>query len=120
MDTREPHLVAPGAPHLGMRELRADLATHIRRAGAGERIVVTVDGVAVAQLSAVEPGRTPDLDSLAAAGLVRRPLRSDQRNPAPAGIIMKKRPWATSLPTPKAATESAASRKPRIAATTTP
>lgn len=78
MDTREPHLVAPGAPHLGMRELRADLATHIRRAGAGERIVVTVDGVAVAQLSAVEPGRTPDLDSLAAAGLVRRPLRSDR------------------------------------------
>ena len=28
--------------HIGIRELRADLATHVRRAGAGDPVVVTV------------------------------------------------------------------------------
>ena len=34
---------SPGASHLGIRELRAELATHVRRAGAGDRIIVTND-----------------------------------------------------------------------------
>lgn len=70
--------LAPGAPRLGVRDLRADLATHVRRAGAGERVVVTVDGIPMAQLAPIGPGTEPDLDSLAAAGLVRRPLRGDR------------------------------------------
>ena len=72
---------APGAPHLGVRDLRADLAAHVRRAEAGERVIVTVDGRPAAQLAPISPGGTPDLDDLAAAGLVRRPLRSDRPGP---------------------------------------
>lgn len=74
-------LNASPAQHLGIRDLRADLATQVRRAGAGERVVVTVDGVPVAQLSPIEPSTEPDLDALAAAGLVRRPLRADRPGP---------------------------------------
>ena len=70
---------APGAPHLGVRDLRADLAAHLRRAEAGERGIVT--GRPAAQLAPISPNGTPDLDDLAAAGLVRRPLRSDRPGP---------------------------------------
>jgi antitoxin (DNA-binding transcriptional repressor) of toxin-antitoxin stability system len=64
---------------IGMRDLRADLATHLRRAGAGQRVVITVGGRAVAQLGPVEPeaGQTV-LADLVAAGLVVAPRRSDQ------------------------------------------
>lgn len=70
---------------LGMRELRADLATHLRRAGAGQRVVVTVGGRAVAQLGPVEPeqGQTV-LADLMAAGAVVPPRRTDVARPAPA------------------------------------
>ena len=40
---------------LGMRELRANLATVLRRAGQGERIVITVAGDPVAQLGPLDP-----------------------------------------------------------------
>jgi len=72
---------APGAPHLGVRDLRADLAAHVRRAEAGERVIVTVDGRPAAQLAPISPDGTPDLNDLAAAGLIRRPLRSDRPGP---------------------------------------
>lgn len=39
--------------HVGIRELRAALATYIRRAQAGERVVITADGAPVAELSSV-------------------------------------------------------------------
>ncbi|MBI4935583.1 MAG: hypothetical protein HY828_17010 [Actinobacteria bacterium] len=70
---------------LGMRELRADLATHLRRAGAGQRVVVTVGGRAVAQLGPVEPeqGQTV-LADLMASGAVVPPRRTDAARPAPA------------------------------------
>jgi antitoxin (DNA-binding transcriptional repressor) of toxin-antitoxin stability system len=63
---------------LGVRELRADLATHLRRAGAGQRIVVSVGGRAVAQVGPVEAyqGQTV-LADLVAAGLVAAPRRTD-------------------------------------------
>lgn len=67
---------------IGVRELRRDLATLVRRAGGGERLVVTVDGAPVAQLGPLEPTGAPTLDDLAAAGLVRLPGRPD-RPPAP-------------------------------------
>ena len=46
---------------VGMREFRSALATYIRRAQHGERVIITVDGAPVAQLSnmagAVAPPR---------------------------------------------------------------
>ena len=73
---------SPGATHLGIRELRAELATHVRRAESGDRVIITVDGQPAAQLAPISPVGEPDLDDLAAAGLVRRPARVD-RPPAP-------------------------------------
>lgn len=60
---------------IGVRELRANVATYLRRAGAGERIVVTVDGVPVAQLGPVELAGQPTLEDLVAGGQVDPPLR---------------------------------------------
>ncbi|MBI4883517.1 MAG: hypothetical protein HY826_05620 [Actinobacteria bacterium] len=63
---------------IGIRELRADLAAHIRRAGAGQRVVVSVAGRAAAQLGPIEAeqGQTV-LADLIAAGAVLAPRRHD-------------------------------------------
>jgi prevent-host-death family protein len=67
---------------LGVRELRNASATAVRRAGAGERIVITVDGRPVAQLGPLDPGvDPPTLDDLAARGLLVPPRLDDR--PAP-------------------------------------
>jgi len=61
---------------VGIRELRNQVAAVVRRAAAGERIVVTVDGIPVAQLAPLEPDRAGvTLDDLVAAGLVEPPGR---------------------------------------------
>jgi prevent-host-death family protein len=68
--------------HVGVRELRADLAATVRRAGAGERIVVTVDGRPVAQLGPLEPiGDDVSIEDLAARGLLELARRSDRPEP---------------------------------------
>ena len=69
---------------IGIRELRADLAASVRRAGSGHRVVVSVDGRAVAQLGPIEPeqGQTV-LADLFAAGAVVPPRRSDASRLAP-------------------------------------
>jgi prevent-host-death family protein len=59
-----------------IRDLRADLATAVRAAGAGQRIVVTVGGRPVAQLGPV--GERVDgltIDDLVARGAVTPPRR---------------------------------------------
>lgn len=70
---------------VGIRELRNSVSALVRRAGAGERIVVTVDGAPVAQLGPLEPdaaGMT--LQDLAASGLITPPGQaSDQAMPPP-------------------------------------
>lgn len=67
---------------LGIRELRNHTATAVRRAGAGERIVITVDGRPVAQLGPIEPiDAAPTLEDLAARGLVVLPRRPDRPRP---------------------------------------
>lgn len=66
---------------LGVRELRNQAAAAVRRAGAGERIVITVDGHPVAQLGPLEPLTAPTLDDLAAQGLLIAPRRSDRPEP---------------------------------------
>ena len=70
---------------IGVRELRSNLAAAVRQAGAGERVIITVDGRPVAQLGPLEPTGAPSLEELAASGLVEPPRRADQPA-APAGI----------------------------------
>jgi len=67
---------------VGIRELRNDVAAVVRRAAAGERVVVTVDGRPVAQLGPLEP-TTLTLDDLVATGLVRGPSRPRPDDPEP-------------------------------------
>jgi prevent-host-death family protein len=66
---------------VAVRQLRNEVAAVVRRAGSGERVVVTVDGRPVAQLGPVEPAGLPTLDDLVAAGLVEPP-HSEHRPPA--------------------------------------
>jgi antitoxin (DNA-binding transcriptional repressor) of toxin-antitoxin stability system len=71
---------------LGVRQLRNATAEAIRRAGAGERIVIPVDGRAVAQLGPIEPAPgAMTLDDLVARGLVVRARRADR--PAPTLVV---------------------------------
>lgn len=63
---------------IGVRELRNQVASVVRRAGTGERIVITVDGRPVAQLGPLEAPGAPSIDDLAAAGLVQLPHRTDR------------------------------------------
>lgn len=60
---------------LGIRQLRNGSADAVRRAGNGERIVITVDGVPVAQLGPLEPSTALEvtLDDLIARGAVIAP-----------------------------------------------
>ena len=70
----------------GIRELRNQTAAAVRRAGAGERIVITVDGRPVAQLGPLDPlAGAATLDDLAARGLVTLPRRPDR--PAPSVVV---------------------------------
>ena len=70
---------------IGTRELRANLAAALRQVGAGERLVITVDGRPVAQLGPLEPSGSPTLTDLAASGLVEPPRREPPADPpAPA------------------------------------
>jgi len=68
--------------HIGVRALRGAVASTVRRAGAGERIVITVAGRPVAQLGPLEPtAGEPTIDDLAVRGLLVRARRDDR--PAP-------------------------------------
>ena len=64
-----------------MRALRADLAAAIRRAGHGERTVVTVGGRPTAQLAPLDD-TAPDLERLVASGGVVPPRRTSAWRPA--------------------------------------
>lgn len=78
-----PQDMALGRSRLGVRELRSTVAQTIRRAGRGERFVITVDGIPVAELGPLAPSAEgPDLDDLLAAGLIDPPT-SAERPPAP-------------------------------------
>lgn len=73
--------------HVGVRELRNQVAAVVRRAGGGDRVVVTVDGRPVAQLGPIEPAGGVTLDDLVAAGLVRPPGRGDKPEPPAPAIL---------------------------------
>lgn len=68
-----------GSLPIGVRELRNNISGVLRRAEAGERVVVTVDGRPVAQLGPITPDAAGvTLWDLAAAGLVEPPRRHDR------------------------------------------
>lgn len=75
---------------IGIRQLRTDCARAVQRAGAGERIVITVDGRPVAQLGPLEaePGRVT-LDDLVARDLVVGPRSAERPEP-----VVTMRLWA--------------------------
>jgi prevent-host-death family protein len=68
---------------IGIRELRADLAAHVRRAAAGETTVISVAGAPAAALAPLamsdEPPGAAHLSSLVASGALIAPRRSDGR-----------------------------------------
>jgi antitoxin (DNA-binding transcriptional repressor) of toxin-antitoxin stability system len=72
---------------LNVRAVRADLAAAVRRAQAGQRLVITVGGRPVAQLGPVEApvDSEPTLADLGARGLVVPARRADR--PAPDLIV---------------------------------
>jgi prevent-host-death family protein len=70
----------------GIRELRAGLTESVRRAGAGERTVITSSGRPVAQLGPLDAD-APDLERLIGSGAVISPRRSSEwRAPEPVAV----------------------------------
>ena len=69
---------------MNVRTLRGQLAQALRRAEAGERIVVTVGGRPVAQLGPVEAdaAQGPTIEDLVARGLLVAARRDDRPPPA--------------------------------------
>ncbi len=63
---------------IGIRELRTDLAAHVRRAAAGEPTVITISGRPAAVLSPLTAGDGERaIAALVAAGALMPPRRSD-------------------------------------------
>lgn len=66
--------------------MRATLADVVRRAGAGERTIVTAHGRPVAQIAPLDEA-APDIERLVAAGALIAPRRNGAwRAPAPVAI----------------------------------
>jgi antitoxin (DNA-binding transcriptional repressor) of toxin-antitoxin stability system len=71
---------------VGVRQLRAGIAEAVRRAGAGERTVITASGRPVAQLGPLDAD-APDLERLIGSGAVIPPRRtSGWRPPDPVPV----------------------------------
>lgn len=76
---------------IGIRELRNHTSRAVRRVMAGERLVITIDGIPAAQLGPLNDGTGgAALDDLVAAGLLRAPRTTappppPQPVPAPPG-----------------------------------
>lgn len=67
---------------MGIREFRGRLTSLVRRAGSGERIVITIAGRPIAQLGPVEPASAAiTIDDLAARGLLELARRGDRPPP---------------------------------------
>jgi len=73
---------------IGIRELRKDLSSQVKRAAAGERIVVTVDGEPRAMLSPLT-GQQADvtMEGLIASGRVIPAKRRGEPVPEPPPLI---------------------------------
>lgn len=82
---------SPAMERIGIRELRNDTSRVVRRAKAGERILVTIDGVPAAQLVPLDDARrVQSIGELIATGRLlpprsTRPPRPVTPVPAPPG-----------------------------------
>ena len=81
-----------GLTKAGIRELRNSVSDLVRRAGQGERIVITVDGRPMAQLGPLQPdAEGVTLHDLAGAGLIQPPAAAGEATmpdpyPVPADV----------------------------------
>ncbi len=67
---------------IGIRDLRNNASGAVRRAMAGERLVITIDGVPSAQLGPLnDGGGAAAVEDLLAAGLLRPPRASSAAPP---------------------------------------
>jgi len=75
----------PAMERIALRELRNQASRVVRRARAGERLIITVDGVPAAEIGPVTaPGRSASLEELIAIGAVSAPReRTASRSPRP-------------------------------------
>jgi antitoxin (DNA-binding transcriptional repressor) of toxin-antitoxin stability system len=67
---------------IGIRQLRTDLAAHVRRAAQGESTVISIGGSPVAALTPLVAGRGDNGEGLAAliaSGALIPPRRPDRR-----------------------------------------
>ena len=68
---------------IGIRQLRADLSAHVRRAAGGETTVISIGGAPAAALTPLTERDTvhqgTDLSSLIASGALIPPRRNDRR-----------------------------------------
>ena len=70
------------AATIGIRDLRADMAALVRRAGSGEHVIISVAGRSVAQLGPVQtPIGQLRMDDLIAGGQVVAPRRTGTYRP---------------------------------------
>jgi antitoxin (DNA-binding transcriptional repressor) of toxin-antitoxin stability system len=68
---------------IGIRQLRNETSAAVRRAMAGERIVITIGGMPAAQLGPLNDGlRTAGIQDLIRAGLLHPPRSSSPPSPA--------------------------------------
>lgn len=77
------HPVDGNRRSIGIRQVRADVAALVRRAEAGEQILISVGGRPTAQLGPISPthGHVA-LEDLIAQGRVRAPRRTGDFRPA--------------------------------------
>ena len=81
------HSIMQNGNNVGVREFRAGLSAFLRRAEAGDRITVTIDGRPIAQLTPLEPHGELALDDLVATGQVMKPKQENKALDPEAGLI---------------------------------
>lgn len=70
-------IASGSSPTVGIRHLRADVAAYVRRAAAGEHVVINVGGRPTAQLGpVVAPEGVARIEDLVARGALLPPRRS--------------------------------------------
>jgi len=81
---------SPDVDRIALRELRNQASRVVRRARAGERLIITVDGVPVAEIGPLTTREPASIEALIAAGEVMPPRsratpRPAKPLPAPSG-----------------------------------
>jgi prevent-host-death family protein len=76
--------VAAVEQRIAIRELRNQASRVVRRARAGERLIITVDGVPAAEIGPVSSARATSLQELIVTGaVVAAPVRTAPQPPRP-------------------------------------